>query len=151
MHFMIFGMEILPWHFFASTGMILMALEMIIPGFILLPIGLAFMITALASVFITSLTSQLAFLGGSLVVVFYVMHKWIKSKPRKRLATNVHGMVGKKVTVINPISRDTSGYVKLYGDQWQAFTDSEQSFSVGERVEVTKVIGNKVYIKNMEK
>ena len=48
--------------------------------------------------------------------------------------------------MIQPISPESAGYVKLYGDEWKALSRFGDIFPVGTRVVIVKVDGNKVLV-----
>lgn len=148
----VFGTLITSWQIFVSIGLILMALEMVIPGFIVFPMGLAFLLTGAFVPLTQSLSVQLGILGVNLILVFGVLHRWNKRRTRKKVyLSNVSGMIGREVSVIEPISKESPGYVKLYGDQWQAISLSGQEFGVGEKVMIESLDGNKVIVKETNK
>jgi membrane protein implicated in regulation of membrane protease activity len=121
--------------------------ELLVTGFVLLPLGLAFLVTALVSVFVTSWAALLIILAIAEVGVFLVFKKYLrKYRGQTNLYTNAEGMVGQECVVLEPISIEKGGYVKLYGDHWPARTTSQRTFQKGDRVVITKVEGNKVFV-----
>ena len=142
-----FGQEFMAWQFFLGLGILLMVSEIFVPGFVMLPIGLAFIMTSAMTPFTDDLILQFLFLGLNLIFVFFVITKFIKPKFKKTsLKTNAEALVGSEAEVTEAITEGHTGYVKLYGDRWQAYSNQKQSFSVGEKVLIEKLDGNKVII-----
>lgn len=130
----------------AIAGVGLIILEIFTPSFIMLPAGLAFLATAALSPLLPGLTATLALLVINLTVTYAAFQHLVwprieKTAPR----TAASGMIGKTATVVEAIRPDTSsGYVKLYGDTWQAI--GSEAFEVGERVAIVGIEGNKVVV-----
>ncbi len=139
-----------PWQILATLGVLLMVAEMFVSGFVLLPIGVAFLLTALASLKVQDWPVLLAILGGFQVAMFWLFQKVLKKYHSKtRAYTGAEGMIGAECVVTEPISSAQSGYVKLYGDLWQARSTGTASFKAGQRVVITKIDGNKVFVEGV--
>src|SRR4051812_48233778 len=135
------------WQILAALGVALVIGELLVNGFVLLPIGIAFLITAAFSVVITNWAVLLAFLALSEVAVFLMFRKYLrKFRGRTNVYTNAEGMVGQECIVVEPISAGEGGYVKLYGDLWSARSYSHEKMKKGDRVVITKTDGNKVIV-----
>lgn len=63
--------------------------------------------------------------------------------------TNVHALAGKEAIVIEAITSQKNGQVKIGGEQWAATATA--NISVEETVKVVKVEGNKVLVKHTTK
>ncbi|MBT4762367.1 MAG: NfeD family protein [Bdellovibrionaceae bacterium] len=145
----ILGQPVLAWQLLASLGLIFTVLEIFIPGFIMLPIGLALFLTAVMSLFVSGSIGQLGLLAVNLIIIFFVIKKVLKLKViNNHSKSNVDDMAGKRAEVTETIVENGSGYVKLYGDRWQA-SMSSGSAEVGDKVEIIKVDGNKVLVKKL--
>ena len=139
------------WHYFAIMGIILIIIEAFTPTFIFAPIGIAFLITSLAAVFIDSLAVLFLILLLSIILVWYGLQK---TELRERLLSSssskksgLDGMLGKEVLVserINP--SNMTGSIKLYGDIWHAISHNNMAIEVGQKVKIINVDGNKVYV-----
>ncbi len=146
MQTIIFGHSVTAWQLLASLGIIMMAFEVFVPGFIMLPIGIALLLTSGASLFVTGWLPLLFILGFNLLVVFIYIKKVLKLKIAKSdYSTNTDNMVGQEVEVTEDINEGQSGYVKLYGDRWQATLDMG-SASTGDKLKIVQVDGNKVVV-----
>lgn len=149
MGFIIGGVEVYSWQIFVILGFILGFLEVFVPGFFMLPIGIAMILTAPFTFFFDSMTAQLLIFAIILALVFTAFDKWVKPKlHKKRFPSNVSSMVGKVVMVEEAINDDKeTGSIKLYGDHWRAVTTSGDLIDQGKKVEIIGIDGNKVVVK----
>lgn len=146
----VFGTTMSAWQVFASLGVIFVILEAFVISFIMLPIGLAFFITALLSPLASSWIPLIGLLAFNLAVVFTIFQKLVKPRLKKtNYQTNVDSMIGKTATVTEKIYAENSGYVKLYGDLWPARCEKNQEIPIGTTVEILRVEGNKVFVKTV--
>lgn len=130
-------------------GIILIILEVMTPGFVMLPMGIAFLITAGFSFFITETSALLTALAANLFVVFYVFIKFIRPKYKKRhVASNFETLIGQVATVEEDINNDIgTGYVKVYSDSWRALSEGNTVIVKGKKVKILKIDGNKVIVR----
>ena len=142
---LVFNNPIKVWELLAVLGIVLAALEIFAPGFILLPIGLAFLLTAGAALFLTTWLSILVALAASLGFLIWLFHFKLKlGMPNSVLDTNASAMVGKEVRVTAAILGSSMGEVKLYGDRFTAYSISKRNYDLGELAKIVIVDGNKV-------
>ncbi len=143
----LFGMTFEAWHLFASAGIVLAILEVFAPGFILLPIGVAALLSAVFAGFVPDLTAQFAFFGTMDLVMFFAVRPIFLKKEKDALKTNVDSMVGAEAFVTKEIESDQrSGYVKLYGDEWEALSANGHKIEMDARIRIVRVEGNKVFV-----
>lgn len=136
------------WHMLTLAGIAFIILEILVPGFILLPIGVGFLATALASLWITDDTTILLILGGNILLFLFLVRRFFQPSDEPTLATGADDMVGKKVVVVETIDDEQlTGYVKLYGDLWRAIGPKGAVIAKGETVTITAIDGNKVVVK----
>lgn len=138
------------WQWLIIGAVALILAEAVVPGFVLMPIGVGLFLTA----GVAAITKDPVILWTSLIVLegtsIFVIRKYFKhllDKPR--ILTNAEGMVGKEAIVIEAIAAGGSGYVKLYGDTWMARSFSTRTINQGEHVHITKIDGNKVWVEPM--
>ena len=133
---------------FAVIGIVLMILEIVVPGFIMLPMGVAFLITATFTGLVPALGGQLVILFISLIFTFIFFSKVVRPKMSKNRfvsnAESLKGMIGTVEEEINP--KNNTGYIKIYGDSWKAITLDGSVVPVGARVCVERLDGNKVFV-----
>lgn len=140
----VFGNPMKVWELLAVIGVILAALEIAAPGFVLLPIGLAFLTTAAAALFLNSWLTILIALAVSLGFLIWLFQFKLKlGVPGAVIDTNASGMIGKEVTVTLPIGKKM-GEVKIYGDRFRAYSISKRDYAVDEVAKIVLVDGNKV-------
>ena len=141
---LVFGNPMKVWELLAVFGVLLAALEIIAPGFILLPIGLAFLITAGAAVFLNSWLSVLIALAASLGFLIWLFQFKLKlGVPDSVVDTNASALVGQEVTITAEVG-EKMGEVKIYGDRFRAYSISKRDYAVDEVARVVKVDGNKI-------
>lgn len=91
----------------------------------------------------------LIFLALSTVLVFLfrpiVMKKWIRKVPR----TNADRNIGESGIIIKTIEPHSYGLVKVSGQEWTAFSDSEEALESGSRVKVIAIHGVKLKVKKV--
>jgi membrane protein implicated in regulation of membrane protease activity len=135
------------WQLFLSVGLLLIAAEIFVPGFVLLPIGISFVLTAGVAYFTNNVAALLIVLAVSQGILFFVFKKFLKRfQANTNALTNAEGMVGKEVEVIETVSKHGTGYVKLYGDRWLAQCDLGETLEKGRRAVIVAVSGNRVTI-----
>ena len=135
-----------PWQILVVVGVLLALAEIFTPSFVALPAGLAFLMTGAVAPLIASEAVLLALLSFNLLLVFGVFKRFVWPRLQKGAPkTAADGMVGKVVTVTDTIDPAVgAGYVKLYGDSWQAV--SQEKFEKGARVVIVGMDGNKVVV-----
>lgn len=150
MDFSLLGYEVAAWQFFAALGLLFSILEIFTAGFFLLPIGIASFLTIPVTYFYNDWLTQLGAFGVHLILVFWLSNKFIKPNLNKKtIKTNVDSLIGNIAEITEAFKDNGSGYVKLYGDRWQAYSESNEAYNEGEKVKITKVDGNKVVIKKL--
>ena len=137
------------WQIFISIGLVLLILEVFVSGFVLLPLGLGFILAAYFTSLVDSLNAQLIILAAFELVVIYLFTKYLKPKLNEgnNSSSNVDSMIGKEVLVIKEILPNEKGYIKLYGDEWAAVSDHNEEIPKGSKVQIIKTDGNKVIVK----
>ena len=139
-----------PWQLFTVLGLLLIVAEIFVSGFVLLPIGVAFLLTALSSLFVQDWIWLLVLLGEFQILMFGVFQRVLKKYHGKtRAYTGAEGMIGAECVVTEAILPGQSGYVKLYGDLWQARSMDQATYQIGKRVVITKMEGNKVFVEDV--
>ncbi|MGB9694759.1 MAG: NfeD family protein [Caldisericaceae bacterium] len=64
--------------------------------------------------------------------------------------TNADEIVGSIGDVIQEITKDNDGRVRMRGTTWEAFTDEDTPIRVGEKVIVISISGNRLKVKRKE-
>lgn len=64
--------------------------------------------------------------------------------------TNVDGLVGTTQKLVEPITKDTAGAVKISGVVWTAVAENDVSIEKGESVKIERVEGNKLVVSKIK-
>lgn len=139
------------WQVVGTLGVLLCFLELFVPGFILLPIGIGFLLATPFCAFFSAPESAFLAIALSEIAVFAAARKFRPTQGKEGLKTGSEGLIGQNVHVLEAISPSQRGYVQLYGDRWVAYTDDPLGFHPGDRAEIVGVDGNKVKIKHLTK
>jgi len=136
-----------PWQILAIAGLLLGTIEVFTPTFVTLPAGIAFLLTAGAGLVTDNWTVLLFVLVLNLGIVYWVFYKFVWPRMAQDAPkTGADAMAGKIATVTEALKpQGGGGYVKLYGDSWQAIAD--EAIPTGTRVMITALEGNKVIVR----
>lgn len=124
-------------------GVLLLIAEVVAPGFFLIWIGAAALVTGVfALLFGIGAAGQLALFALYSAMAVYVAKRWFEGRPvaseDPMLNDRMARMIGRHVTVIAAVDRD-SGRVRVGDGEWSARGGPAEP---GERVRVTGVDGN---------
>jgi inner membrane protein len=127
----------------AIAGIILLIAEIIAPGFFLIFVGLAAVLTGLFTLmFDLGLAPQLALFALYSVLAVMIGKRWYgepnATDANLRLNEPARRLIGKTVTVVGTVD-EHSGRVRVGDGEWNARGGPAE---VGERVTVTAVDGN---------
>ena len=120
--------------------------EMGAPGlFFFLSFAIAAALTALASLFTDLIIPQcIIFIVGT-ALSFFILRvlsvKWTTQNHK----TNTEALIGKKATVLQPVSENRGGLVKVNGEIWAA--KSSHEIATNANVEVVKIEGCTLFVK----
>jgi membrane protein implicated in regulation of membrane protease activity len=131
------------------VGLVVAALEMVIPGFIVLWFGVAAIITGILAFFIKSPVAQLAIFGGLSAVLVVgsqlISRRMTKPEPEPVGANRLRGVEG---MVIKDISPTEMGRVKVMGEEWRA--QSAVPIPAGTRVKIAGISGTHLEVEKVE-
>ncbi len=135
--------------FWFSLGIILTVLEILLPGFIIIWFGAGAVLTAFFAIFVKNPWAQLIFFIVSSGILLFFSPK-ISSKVYKKKKTDVGSerFAGVTGIVVKKISPPSPGLVKIEGEEWRAFADTE--IKENTFVEVIKVEGTHLWVKRKE-
>ena len=124
-------------------GIVLLIAELLAPGFFLVWIGTAALITGVfALLFDIGAAGQLALFALYSAIAVYAARRWYEGRPVETedpmLNDRSARLLGRSVTVIEPVD-EHGGRVRLGDSEWSARGGPAQS---GERVRITGVDGN---------
>lgn len=146
-------MELYKWYILISVFLIIM--EIFAAGFILLPIGIAGLVTATVAYFRPELwLHAVFFICGSGLALLAVARFRDENTTQNSQESGGHGLVGQVGTIVSLPAEDHAMKVKIFGDVWDVLdgslpTDALSAYSIGTQVRVTKVTGNKIAIERI--
>ena len=126
-------------------GVLLIAAEMVIPGFTIFFFGAGALLTALIALVLPlvagSFTAQITLWAASSILSFvFLRHKFRKIFGGTLLNRMPEEGVGEKVLVIEDITPEKPGRVRYRGSSWKAMSLTE-CFSAGNTVEIVESSG----------
>lgn len=128
--------------FWIILGIILVGLEMVIPGFIIFFFGAGGIITGIISLIFGGLSSnfllQAGIWVGSSVLSLVVLRKYLSKIFRGTLFNQTKEkdqLLGSAAVVISEITPEQPGRIKFQGTSWKAISYTE-SLKAGETVEI---------------
>lgn len=135
--------------FWIVIGLLLAALEMVVPGFVIIWFGVAGVVTGILAFFVHNPLIQLAaFVGLSALMVVgsqLISRRITKPEPEPVGANRLQGVEGLVVADINP---PEMGRVKVMGEEWRA--ESIASLTRGSKVRIVAVEGTHLKVVPME-
>lgn len=134
---------------YAIIGIVLLILEVVVPGFILLPIGIAFVLTGVITFFVPSIEISLISLALLAPLCFFIIKKIFKKNSAPSVPTNFDGLIGKQGVVEDDIPAGERGYVKVYGDSWKVEGLTSEALNKGSKVIVSHVEGTKIFVRKV--
>lgn len=143
------------YQLYALVSILLIIAEVFAPGFVLMPIGVAGLVTALVAYFQPQLwLHAVFFICSSGLVLLAIARLRDHTKETQTQTKQSDGVIGQIGTVLTLKTAETPLQVKIFGDVWEVL-DSDthslivQKLSVGDRVKVTAIQGNKISIEPM--
>ncbi|PJA28291.1 MAG: NfeD family protein [candidate division Zixibacteria bacterium CG_4_9_14_3_um_filter_46_8] len=142
------------WHVWVIIGIILSILEIFTPGFMMINFGVGAIIAGLIAAIGAGFKVQVLTFALSSLILFASSRKLVSkylSKDKPEARTNVDALVSRQGVVIEAIKANLKhGRVKIGGEEWSAISSSEMEISMGEKVVVTGIEGNKLIVKKVE-
>lgn len=123
-------------------GVILIIVEMFSVTFFILPLGIGALITALLSAVIKlNFVFQLLIFFLASAGFMFLFQYYIKPKMRQQQGqkTNIDRLIGLETKLLEKISDNTPGKIRIEGKTWRVKADNE--IAQGEKVIVTKIEG----------
>lgn len=123
-------------------GLLLIASEMIVPGFVIFFFGTGAVMTGILSGIIPGLSGNFAFQGliwilSSILSFGFFRKKFAKIFKGTILNKEIDSDVGRAAEVIEAISPEKPGRVRYQGTSWKAISYTE-SFEPGDKVDIVK-------------
>ena len=140
------------YHWYLVLSVFLIVSEIFAPGFILLPLGLAGLVTATIAYFRPELwIHAVFFICGSGLALLAIARFRDSESEQKVDAEGGQGIIGQTGTVVSTATAEAAMRVKIFGDTWDVVEGSIPSekvgmFPPGTHVRVIAVTGNKIAI-----
>lgn len=135
--------------FWFVAGLILAALEMIAPGFVVIWFGVAAIATGVIAFFVSSPIVQLlvfAVLSAVLVLTSQlVARRLTRPEPEPTGASRLQGARGSVIVNVGP---QAPGRVRVLGEEWRATADV--ALPAGSAVRVREVVGTQLLVEPWE-
>ena len=127
------------WQLWLVVALILFALEVITPGFILACFGVGALLAIIPALFGGSWLIQAIFFGvGSLLALWLLkplMARWFAARDTK---TGMDALIGRKAFVSEAIKvGDGGGRIAVDGDSWRAISSVTHDLPAGSEVRIT--------------
>ncbi|MFO7638813.1 MAG: NfeD family protein [bacterium] len=135
--------------FWIVAGLIIAALEMVLPGFVIIWFGVAAVVTGIISFFVPSPTAQFAVfavLSGALVAASqFIARRITEPEPEP---VGAHRWLDTRGVVISDIRPPEMGRVKILGEEWRATATA--AIVAGQAVRVREVSGTHLVVEPWE-
>ena len=130
------------------AGLILAALEMVVPGFVIIWFGIAGVLTGILAIFIHNQYVQFSIfivLSGTMVFLSQrIARRITHPEPEPVGANRMSGAVG---LVVQHVTPPEFGRVKVNGDEWRAQADTP--IAAGTKVRVLNVEGTHLTVRRL--
>lgn len=131
-----------PEYVWFLVGIILLIMELMVPGLIIMFFGLGAIIVGVVCLFCDiSLNWQLVIFLGASLMSLVTLRSWLKRifigriSGKQDLNEEMADILGQKVVVIEKIIKNKGGKVEFHGTNWNAVSDDE--IDKGAVVEIT--------------
>lgn len=137
------------WWVFVTIGILLMALEVLTPGFIIMWFGIAFIVAAVPVYFNASLQVVLFTYAVTLLILTVFVRRIFVGKFSKDagVKTNAASLVGEKGVVVEEINAvKSTGRVRVRKEVWTAISVDGEVLSIDRMVVVKRIEGVKLIV-----
>jgi membrane protein implicated in regulation of membrane protease activity len=135
------------WIIWYIAGLILLVLEIFIPGFFFLGIGTGAIVAGSVSMLTSSLPVQFFTLILISLLGYYLLRRRgseLFDYPEDQISIN--SLRKKTGMVTQNVTPNGKGYVRAAGEEWRAVTEKQEVISEGEEVKILAVTGNKLIV-----
>ena len=139
------------WQYWLIASGIFFVGEIITVGFLLFCFGVAGLITMVVSFFTSNIIIQsVVFLVTSVILILSTKPFVKKFVNKETIVTNVNSLIGKKAIVIQEINNlQGTVQIKISGEIWSAQNETDSIISENQEVEIIKVEGVKLIVKQI--
>jgi len=138
------------WHTWLIIGVILFILEIFTPGFVVACFGIGCLAGGLMDYLNLGFGYQIIAFSVVSLILFFTLRPFVVKhlyKTGENLKTNVDALIDQIGIVeekIDPV--ENTGRVIVRGDNWKAISLNDEIIEKGERVQVKKIDGVKLYV-----
>ncbi len=146
-------MEFFQWHWWAGLAIVLFILEIFVPGFVLVCLGIGCIGGSVAAALGLGVGLQLtAFSIFALLSLFTIRPLLMKRMwNAPDVKTNMDALVGQRGRVTQDFDPGLRlGRVSAAGDDWRAESVTDKHLRVGDLVEVVRVESNTLIVKPLD-
>lgn len=133
-----------------AIGLVLAALEMVVPGLVIIWFGVAAVLTGVLAIFVHNPYFQygafLVFSGLGVFLAQWIGRKITRPEPEPLGALRLLGATGIVAEKIEPAKM---GKVKVQGEEWRA--EAKEAIPTGERVRILRVDGTHLVVEVLKK
>lgn len=137
------------WYLWMFLFLVCLGIEIITPGvffFLCFSVGALFAMTAVLLGFV-NIVAIIVFCVISVISIFFIRPILKKYMEKRKVETNVDSLIGMKTQVLEDISAENPGKIKIEGEIWSAVSSTGEKISKSETVEVVSVDGTKLVVK----
>ncbi|MBY0110332.1 MAG: NfeD family protein [Candidatus Babeliaceae bacterium] len=134
--------------FWATIIITALLIETGAPGlFYFLSLAIGSAVAACLSYYGFDLVTQSAWCFAISCAMLLVLRYLVKYDSSKELPTNTHALIGQKARILDAITPDKAGTIKVYGDIWLAREKHNNEVPSGYEVTILDVQGCHVIVK----
>ena len=138
------------WEYWVALALVLLILEIFLPGFVLFCLGVGCLGGALAEFLDLSVNWQLVFFSITSLLSFFLLRPLLMKRfwSKGDLKTNTDALIGQRGKVSQDFDPTMKlGRVTVGGDDWRAETLEGEVLSRGSVVEIVRVESNTLIVK----
>ncbi|MDD3528494.1 MAG: NfeD family protein [Gallionellaceae bacterium] len=145
-------MELAWWHWMV-LGMVLVALEMLVPTFFLMWFGLGALLVGLVTLFaVPGLAIQLVLWAAASLAMMWAWLRFFKNPDRTRAGQAKEGVIGVAGLLTRPVTETGNGEILfqrpvLGSDRWPVVADAP--IAAGAKVKVVDVLGQTLKVEKL--
>lgn len=139
------------WQYWLIASGIFFVGEIVTVGFLLFWFGIAGLITMVVSLFTSNIIIQsVVFLVTSVILILSTKPFVKKFVNKETIVTNANSLIGKKAIVLQEINNlQGTGQIKIGGEIWSAQNETDSVISENQEVEIIKIEGVKLIVKQI--
>lgn len=146
---MVMDIIFLAW---ASAFVIFILLELSSPGmFYFLSLAFGAASSSIAQMLDVTLVNQFIIFAVTTIISFMILSYWVKKDKKDTLhESNIYALVGKHGIVIETLSFENKGWVKINGELWGAYATDNVTYEPNTHVIVITTSGSHLKVKKIE-